>query len=88
MATNLQDLVQRLEKVVNHFEGLVLIPPSGSKPSEVPAAHSSPAPASSSSPAPALSSPALQAYDSQILSKFPALSDHAQKIDPQISSLV
>ena len=88
MATNLQDLVQRLEKVVYHFEGLVLIPPSGSKPSEVPAAPSPSSLPSPSVPAPVLSSPALQAYDSQILSKFASLTGLALKIDPQISSLV
>ena len=89
MAANLQDLVQRLESVVNHFEGLVFTSPPSSKPSASPApGPASQASPSSSAPAPALASPAVQAYDSQILSKFPALNELAAKIDPQIASLV
>jgi hypothetical protein len=80
MATNLQDLVQRLEHVVQHFEGLVFNPSPSTKAIPSPAGPS-PVPAS-------LSSPALQAYDSSVLSKFGALLDFSSKIDGQITSLV
>lgn len=82
MATNLLDIVQRLEKVVNHFEGLVGVNPS--------AAFGTPAVQSSSEvkAQQPVSSPALQAYDSNVLSKFQNILASAALIDPQIKNIV
>lgn len=83
MAANLLDIVQRLEKVVNHFEGLVGVNPSG--------AIGTPAIQSSSEvkvPQQSVTSPALQAYDQNILSKFQNILSSAASIDQQIKNIV
>lgn len=80
MATNLLDIVQRLEKVVNHFEGLVGVPLSSNT---VVAS-----PDSAKAPQPVVSSPALLAYDSNILSKFQNTIATAALIDEQVTKIV
>ena len=80
MATNLLDIVQRLEKVVNHFEGLVGVPLSNNP--IVPSSEALKAPQAPSS------SPSLQAYDSNILSKFQNILASAALIDEQVTKIV
>jgi hypothetical protein len=80
MASNLADLVKRLEVAVSAIEGLV------GGPSGVPPA--SPAEKPSAAVPVSVTSPLLSAYDGTLMAKLGPLAELAAKIDPLVVNIV